>query len=323
MELRHLRYFAAVAETRHFGRAADRLHIAQPALSQAIRQLEKELGTTLFTRTTRHVSLTAAGEFLRGEAERVLEAVDDSVRGVQRIGEGQFGLVRLGFTGTAAFTALPRITRALTRDLPGVAVEVHADLLTPALATRLSEGSLDLAVLRPPVSPGGLRLRSIEVEPLLLAAPAEHPLAGQASITMADLRSETFVLYSDAQSAVNAAVHRSCSEAGFTPEVDHRAPGTTALLSLVAANLGIALVPRSVQALSLAGVTFRSVVDSHSIELACAWHEDHLSPLVDSVLAALEADGVFADSPHTQDRPDHPLDSPVTQDTTDPEEADR
>src|SRR5512145_2678908 len=104
MELRHLRYFAAVAETRHFGRAAERLHIAQPALSQAVRQLEKELGTALLTRTTRHVSLTPAGEFLHREATRVLGAVEESVRGVRRIADGRSGLVRIAFTGSAAFT---------------------------------------------------------------------------------------------------------------------------------------------------------------------------------------------------------------------------
>ncbi len=152
MELRHLRYFAAVAETRHFGRAAERLHLAQPALSQSIRQLENELGAPLFTRTTRQVSLTPAGEFLHEEAQRVLGAVEDSVRGVRRIAGGRLGLVRIAFTGTAAFTHLPRIARTVKRDLPGVALEIHADLLTPAQSAGLREGSLDLGVLRPPTS---------------------------------------------------------------------------------------------------------------------------------------------------------------------------
>lgn len=297
MELRHLRYFAAVAETRHFGRAADRLHIAQPALSQAVRQLEKELGTSLFTRTTRQVTLTPAGEFLKGEADRVLAAVDGSVRGVQRIAEGRHGLVRIGFTGTAAFTMLPRVARAVKRDLPGVAAEIHADLLTPAQAAGLNDRSLDLGILRPPVSTEGLVLRTIEIEPLILATSTEHRLASETSVAMADLRGEDFVLYADTHSAVNVAVLRSCSEAGYVPCVEHRAPGTTALLALVAAGLGVALVPASVRAMSLTGVTFLEVVDSESIELACAWREDLDSPLVTAVLEALEADGVFADSP--------------------------
>src|SRR5574340_886800 len=111
MELRHLRYFAAVAETCHFGQAADNLHVAQPALSYAIRQLEAELDTTLFNRTTRQVSLTAAGEFLRDEAARILGGVDDAVRGVRLVAAGRSGLVRLGFTMSAAFSHLPRLAR--------------------------------------------------------------------------------------------------------------------------------------------------------------------------------------------------------------------
>lgn len=297
MELRHLRYFAAVAETRHFGRAAERLHLAQPALSQAIRQLEKELGTALFTRTTRHVSLTPAGEFLLGEATRVLDAVEDSVRGVRRIAGGRLGLVRIAFTGTAAFTELPRIARAVKRDLPGVALEIHADLLTPAQTAGLLDGSLDIGILRPPVSGDGLALRTIEIEPLVLAAPADHRLATEPVVAMADLRTEDFILFADSHSAVNDAVLRSCTEAGFAPRREHEAPGTAALLALVAAGLGIALVPASVRALPLAGVVFRDVTDSATVELACAWREDTDSSLVRSVLASLESAGAFADSP--------------------------
>src|ERR1700739_5180042 len=113
MELRHLRYFAAVADTCHFGQAAEQLHVAQPALSYAIRQLEAELNGPLFNRTTRQVALTAAGEYLRDEAARVLGGVDDAVRGVRRIAAGRTGLMRLGLTGTAPFSHLRRIARVV------------------------------------------------------------------------------------------------------------------------------------------------------------------------------------------------------------------
>lgn len=174
MELRHLRYFAAVAETRHFGHAAERLHIAQSALSQAVRQLEKELGVTLFARTTRQVSLTAAGEFFRVETERNLGAIEDSVRGVQRIAGGQQGLVRIALIGTSAFTVLPGIARAVESSLPEVALEIRADLLTPEQASGLADGSLDLGVLRPPINSDVLQSRVINREPLILAVPADH-----------------------------------------------------------------------------------------------------------------------------------------------------
>ena len=293
MELRHLRFFAAVAETRHFGRAAARLHMAQPALSQAIRQLEAELGTPLFARTTRQVSLTPAGEFLYEDARRVLGAVEDSVRGVRRIAEGRLGLVRIAFTGTAAFTQLPRIARTLQRDLPGVALEIHPELLTPAQSAGLRDGSLDLGVLRPPTSGDDLALRTIEIEQLLLAVPDDHRLATEPVVAMSDLRTEGFILYADAHSAVNEAVLRSCREAGFAPHQEHEAPGTAVLLALVAAGLGVALVPASVRALPLAGVVFRDVVDAATVELALAWRADEPSPVVRTVLAALDDSGLF------------------------------
>ena len=299
MELRHLRYFAAVAETCHFGRAAERLHIAQPALSQAIRQLEHELGAPLFTRTTRQVSLTPAGEFLHEEARRVLGAVEDSVRGVRRIADGRLGLVRIGFTGTAAFTHLPRIARTLKRELPGIALEIHADLLTPAQRAGLREGSLDLGVLRPPASGDDLTVRTIELEPLVLAVPADHRLATEPVVAMTDLRTEDFILYADAHSAVNEAVLRSCKEAGFAPHKEHEAPGTAVLLALVAAGLGVALVPASVRAVPLAGVVFRDVADAATIELALAWRTEDPSPVVRAVLDVLDGAGLFADSPVT------------------------
>lgn len=304
MELRHLRYFAAVAETRHFGRAAERLHMAQPALSQSIRQLEGELGTPLFTRTTRQVSLTPAGEFLFAEAQRVLGAVDDSVRGVRRISEGRLGLVRIAFTGTAAFTQLPRIARAVKRDLPGIALEIHADLLTPTQCTGLRDGSLDLGVLRPPTSGDDLTLRTIEIEPLVLAVPADHRLATEPVIAMTDLRTEPFVVYADSHSAVNEAVLRSCKDAGFAPHKEHEAPGTSVLLALVAAGLGLALAPASVRAVPLADVVFRDVIDAATIELALAWRTDDPSPLVRTVLETLETVGLFDDSPMSLPSPE-------------------
>ncbi|PUA82274.1 LysR substrate-binding domain-containing protein [Nocardioides currus] len=297
MELRHLRYFAAVAETRHFGRAADRLHMAQPALSQSIRQLEAELGTPLFVRTTRQVRLTPAGEFLQVEVARILEAVEASVRGVRRIADGRQGLVRIAFTGSAAHTQLPRFARAVKRELPGVALEIHADLLTPAQVGGLREGSLDVGVLRPPMSGTDLSSRTIASEPLVLAVAADHRLASEPAVAMADLRAERFVQFAGADSAVNDAVLRSCREAGFVPHHEHEAAGISVLLPLVAADLGVALVPASVRAAPLTGVVFRDVVDAASVDLALAWRTDETNPAVLAVLQALTADTSPDDSP--------------------------
>lgn len=305
MELRHLRYFAAVAETRHFGRAAEQLLMAQPALSQAIRQLERELGTPLFTRTTRQVRLTPAGEFLQGEALRILAAVENSARGVRRIAEGRHGLVRIAFTGSAAHTQLPSMARIVKSDLPGLALEIHADLLTPAQVDGLIDGSLDLGVLRPPRDGcEGVTLRTIESDPLVLAVAADHRLAAEPEISMSDLRTEPFILFSSNESAVNAEVRRSCDAAGFVPRMDHQAAGIAVQLPLVAAGLGVALVPSSVRAAPLEGVVFRDVPGAGTVELALAWRSDETNPAVLSVVEALAAADVFSSAlPHIHEVP--------------------
>jgi DNA-binding transcriptional LysR family regulator len=289
MELRHLRYFAAVAETCHFGQAADQLHVAQPALSYAIRQLEAELDVTLFNRTTRQVALTAAGEFLRGETDRILGGVDGAVRGVRRIAAGRTGLMRLGLTGTAAFSHLPRIARVVRRELPGVALEIHADMLTPVQCERLRTGALDLGVLRPPAVGDGIALQTIEVESLVVAVAVDHRLSVEPVVSLSDLRSEPFVAYASRESAVNDAVLRACRQAGFVPHREYTAPGTAVLLALVTAGLGVAVVPESVRALPLDGVVFRELLDAGTIELALARRSDENNPVVESVVAVLEA----------------------------------
>ena len=303
MELRHLRYFVAVAETRHFGRAAARLHHAQPALSQSVRQLEAELGAPLLLRTTRQVSLTPAGEFFLEQARGVLTAVEDGARGVGRIAEGRLGLVRIAFTGTAAFSQLPRIARLVKQELPGVALEIHADLLTPAQTEGLLAGRLDLGVLRLPVGTDRLAVRTVAVEHLVLALPADHRLVTEPAVALPDLRREDFITYAEDHSAVNEALHRTCREAGFAPRVEHRAPGTAVLLALVAAGLGVSLVPESVRALPLAGVVFRDVAGTTLTELGLAHRADDDSPLVTRVLEVLEADGLFLDGPADRSAP--------------------
>ena len=289
MELRHLRYFAVVAKTCHFGRAAEQLHVAQPAVSHAIRQLEAELDVTLFNRTTRQVALTAAGEFLQAEAARILAGVDDAVRGVRRIAAGRSGLVRLGLTGTAAFSHLPRIARLVKRELPGVALEIQADLLTPVQCDSLRNGSLDLGVLRPPAVGEDIELRTIDVESLILAVSVDHRLSVEPVVSMADLRNEPFVAYESRDSAVNDAVLRGCRQAGFVPHRGHAAPGTAVLLALVAAGLGVAVVPASVRSLPLGGLVFRDLLDAGSIDLALAWRRGEDNPVVEAVVGVLEA----------------------------------
>ncbi|CAN5524599.1 LysR family transcriptional regulator [soil metagenome] len=289
MDLRLLRYFAAVADTCHFGQAADQLHVAQPALSYAIRQLEAELDVTLFNRTTRQVSLTPAGEFLQAEAARILAGVEDAERGVRRIAAGRTGLLRLGLTGTAAFSHLPRLARILRQELPSVAMEIQADMLTPMQCDQLRSGGLDVGVLRPPAVGEDIELRTIEVETLVLVVPADHRLAVEPVVSLTDLRSESFVAYSSRDSAVNEAVLRNCREAGFVPNREHAAPGTAVLLALVAAGLGVAIAPASVRGLPLPGVVFRDLLDAGSVELSLAWRRGTDNPIVEAVIHVLSS----------------------------------
>ena len=294
MELRHLRYFLAVASTCHFGRAAQQLHIAQPALSQAVRQLESELGAALLVRTTRSARLTPAGELLQREARRLLEDLDGVVEDVRRVAAGQLGVLRLGVTGSAAVSHLPGLARAVGERLPGLELDVHADLLTPAQCEALRDGSLDLGVLRPPTTGEGIATRLVCRERLLLALPAEHRLVEAPRVSMADLREEPFVVFDKPSSAMNKATLRSCDAAGFAPSRTVRAPDTPVVLSLVAAGLGVALVPEGAARGGRDGVVVREVAGAVPVDLALAWRREDPPPIVTSVLAALEAAGFVA-----------------------------
>lgn len=295
MDLRQLRYFDVVAQTCHFGQAAERLHIAQPALSQAVRRLESELGVVLLERTTRQVGLTAAGAFFHDEVRRVLHELDSAVASVRGIAGGRRGLLRVGFTGTSAFTQLAGLSRLLRTELPDVALDVQADLLTPAQVERLLDGRLDLGVLRGPVATPDIETRHLLDEQLVLALPADHRLVPEPGLEVADVAVDEFVVYADPGSAVNEAAMAGCRRAGFAPVVAHRAPGTAALLALVAAGLGVALVPESVRSMQLAGVVFREVHGAPTIDLSLAWRAGDPSPLVASALDVLRTHGFFGE----------------------------
>ena len=194
MELRHLRYFVAVAEERHFGRAAERLHIAQPPLSQQIRRLETELGVTLLHRTTRSVEVAPAGEVLLARAKEVLAAVDDAVEDTRRAARGEFGRLAIGFTGSATYALLPRLAAALRSALPGVVLDLRGELLTPAQVARLLDGSLDLGVLRPPVRERALCVEVVRSDPLIAVLPEGHRLAAADAVPLEELADEPFVV---------------------------------------------------------------------------------------------------------------------------------
>jgi DNA-binding transcriptional LysR family regulator len=306
VEIRHLQYFVAVAETRHFGQAAERLHMAQSPLSQAIRQLESDVGATLFNRTTRRVELTPAGDVFLRDAHRILDAVEASRARVRLIGAGNAGLLRVGATGLATLRHLPRLARIATRELPGLVLRFQPDLLTPAQELALEEDRIDLALLRPPLRRAGLSSRLISRERLVLAVGSGHRLAGSHHVELAELRDEDFVVYSAPDSVVNAAVTRGCLDAGFLPRRAHEAAGVSIILTLVAAGAGVAVLPESVLALRVDGVQYVPVTDDVDVGLAVAWRSGDPSPALARLLEALQSgdflapdgDAVRTSAPH-------------------------
>ena len=293
MELRHLRYFVAVAEERHFGRAAERLHIAQPPLSQQIRRFEDELGEPLLYRTTRSVELSPAGEVMLERAREILAAVDSAVEDAQRAARGEYGRLAIGFTGSSTYEMLPSLAVALRRDLPGVVLDLHGELLTPAQVSRLLDGTLDLGLLRPPVRERDLQVEVLRSEPLIAVLPESHPLADAETVPLDELATEPFVTYpSHFRSVLHDAVEDACAAHGFKPLPAHEVSETATLVSFVAAGLGVSLVPASVGNMTVRGAIYRPLADdSTRVELAVAWRRDDDRPVLARALDVIRAQG--------------------------------
>jgi DNA-binding transcriptional LysR family regulator len=289
MELRHLRYFRAVAEELHFGRAAERLHVAQPPLSQQIRQLERELGVRLLARTTRRVELTPAGQAYFKRAVAILEAVDDAGDQARRVARGVEGHLAIGCVGSATYSLLPNLVRALREALPGVDVSVRGEMLAPAQIAALLSGEIDLALLRPPVEESGLVVETVRRDRLLIGLPEGHPLAGRAELRASDLRDEEFVAHTGhGRSVMNSVLTAICADAGFVPRVRHQVEETSTLVTLVAAGLGVAVVPEPTAALDIAGVCYRPLVpDRLGVDLVAARAAQANTPLIENVLDVL------------------------------------
>ncbi|QNG19056.1 LysR family transcriptional regulator [Rhodococcus triatomae] len=290
MELRQLHAFLAVAEELHFGRAAERLHLAQSPLSQTIRALERELGARLFERTTRSVRLTAAGEALLTPA-RIIDAQVDAARRVTRAaGAGETGRVSVGFGGASGYAVLSALTRELAESSPGIELDLRPQMYSGEVVESLARGTLDMGIVGLPV-PAGLATRVVRRESLVLAVPDGHALATRAEIVPADLAGERFVAYpSDHGSVVRDATTALCADAGFAPVVAHEAPDPYSLLAMVGAGLGVAVVVQSTVRITLDGVVYVPLMsDAPTLPIALAWDGAHPSPAVRTVVRLLDA----------------------------------
>lgn len=291
MELRHLRYYVAVAEECHFGRAAERLHIAQPPLSQQIKQLEHELGVTLLNRSTRKVELTAAGQRYLERARAILAEVDAAGEEASRVAGGEIGRLTIAFTGSATYEVLPALARVLRGEFPGIDLNLRGEMLTPDQVHGLLDRSLDLGFLRPPVRNTDLSVRVLRREPLIAVLPATHPLADRDDVRLRDLKDEPFISYpSQHRSVVFDAVVDACQHAGFQPSLAHEVAETSTLVSFVAAGLGVALVPASVQHLHITGAVYLPLGGTtNEVELAVATRRGDDSPHLAKVLARVHS----------------------------------
>lgn len=288
MELRHLRYFVAVAEELHFGRAAQRLHIVQPALSKQIVALERELGVQLFHRTKRRVRFTPAGEAFYGEARAILHRVRKATTAAQMTATGQVGSLEVGFIGPAMWTVLPPILREHRRRFPGVRFHLH-ELASGAQVRRLQDGLLDTGFVRPFAHDEALAFQIVWREPFVVAVPEDHCLASATEVDLSELATDTFVLVPrrDSPGFYNQCL-AVCHSYGFDPIAIEEGSAPSALYGMVAAGLGVTLAPASARDVPWRGVGFRPLDrESQEVELAVAYRREETSAALSAFLETI------------------------------------
>jgi DNA-binding transcriptional LysR family regulator len=291
MELHHLEAFLAVADELHFGRAADRLHIAQPPLSRTIKQLEREVGAQLFERTTRSVRLTSAGQALVKPAQDVLEGCRVARRAVRSAGRGETGRVRMGFAGPSSYLLVGQLGRLVRERHPGIELSLQSTTYAYEALRSVVDGELDLAIARWQVDPPGIANRIVAEEHYVLVVPSEHSLAGRELVRMADCRDEPFVaLSADPGSSVRDAFLRTTHAAGYAPNIVQTAPDSWTVMALVAAGVGITFsLDVAVANVTQEGITVIPLEEGLAPTYSrLAWRRGDTNPALVEVLRASE-----------------------------------
>ncbi|KUZ29559.1 LysR family transcriptional regulator [Burkholderia territorii] len=262
MELRQLRYFVAVAEELHFGRAAKRLFISQPALSFDIRKFEDALGVQLFSRTNKTVALTNAGAVLLGEARRLLLQAAEAERLTVRSASGLAGRLRIGFVHSMLYRGLPDAVRRFEADYPAVEI-VLSEMNTQAQVQAIQRGQIDLGYAHWGHCPPEVESTPVYAEPFVCCLPAAHPLARRRQVALAALATEPFILFPrDAAPHYHDLIIAQCVNAGFSPLIRHEARLWQTILSMIEFGMGIALVPRVLQQVKSDRLAFRPLKDA-------------------------------------------------------------
>lgn len=290
MKLHAFEYFVAVAEELHFGKAAARLHITQPALSRQIHKLEAELGFALLRRTKRTVELTDAGVAFLSEIRKALQQVDTAVRVAQRVARGEVGSLRIGFTPSSMHTVLPAILRCFRDRYPDVKLAM-TEICTLDQVNGLRAETIDLGFLHPPIDAAFLNLYPLQGERLLVVLPHTHALAQQPEIPLKLLATESFILHPRHEGPIlYEQILRLCRQAGFAPHVVYEDSKHQTRVGLVVAGMGITFVPESLQKAGLTGVAYCALSDeSLELQLSVAWRQTQESPTLQGFLQVVQA----------------------------------
>ena len=297
MELRHLRYFRMVAAQLHFGRAAEKLHIAQPPLSKQIQDLEAELGFELFIRTKRSVVLTPAGTEFLIEVKRIFQQLDRAIDIGRKTSRGELGQISIGFVGSATYNILPVMLQQFRDRYPDVRIELH-ELTTDRQLTWLHEGRIDIGLVRPPISDRNLASQIIFQESFVVVLPISHHLAKLDQIQLSSLAAEPFILFPrELASGLYDPIIAICQAAGFSPHVVQECIQMQTIVSLVSANMGVSILPASIQEAQRQGVVYKPI-HSHSFRraqssnstvdelatIAIVWRLNDVSPTMNRLL---------------------------------------
>jgi DNA-binding transcriptional LysR family regulator len=286
MELRHLRYFVAVAETMNFRRAADQLNMTQPPLSQQIQQLERELGFQLFHRHGRSISLTAAGQNFLKDVHRILKEIDNAVRHARRTAEGYVGHLKVGYVESATYELLPDIIRRFREQFPLVDITLEGLTSTEQL-TALMKSRLDVGFCRVPQEDvdNNLQVEPVLWEKLCIVLPRDHPLNKQRDITVEDLANEPFILFPPRLGkALYNHIALICEMAGFEMQIEQEASQMATIVGFVAAGMGVSLLPVSVMKLPHPGVTYMQLADISPVAMSIVWYRENSSTVLQNFL---------------------------------------
>jgi DNA-binding transcriptional LysR family regulator len=293
MELRHLRYFVAVAEEMHFGRAAARLNIAQPPLSRQIRDLEREVGAPLFDRVPRGIELTPAGRAFLPEARLTLAQAERAQRTALRAAKGEIGRLRVGFVEAATYSSiLPNVLGFFRMHLAQIGISL-SEMSSVEQAEALRDGRIDLGILDspPPDADRWLHVEAVYSDPLLVALPDAHPLAERTRFSLTDFAGDAFVLFprSGAPRLYDDFI-ANCRSAGFSPRVVQQAAGWHTLAGLVGAGVGTGVVPRSLAGAQRPGILYRRARGlTVAVEMSAVWKKSDRSPVRERFVTALRA----------------------------------